>query len=111
MAFLADRYKTPFTWGAEEMAKTAVYPEKSVLKSQVFNSVVVAVIAVSGTWGIGQRVAGMLNPINALNVPEAAEQASLFVGAYLLGLYFIVIPKINCPIVVGYRAPRTGVFF
>jgi hypothetical protein len=88
MAFLADRYKTPFTWGAEEMAKTAVYPEKSVLKSQVFNSVVVAVIAVSGTWGIGQRVAGMLNPINALNVPEAAEQASLFVGAYLLGLYF-----------------------
>lgn len=104
MALLAARYKTPFTWGAQELAKTALYPEKSVLKSKVFNRVAACVIAVSGTWGIGQRVAEMLHPQpepapitqlqgkppikQTVNIPEAAEQASLFVGAYLLGLYF-----------------------
>ncbi len=104
MALLADRYKTPFTWGAQEMAKTVLYPEKSVLKSKLFNRVAACVIAVSGTWGIGQRVAEMLHPQpeptpitqlqgkppikQTVNIPEAAEQASLFVGAYLLGLYF-----------------------
>jgi hypothetical protein len=108
LALLADRYKTPITWGAEEMAKTALYPEKSVLKSKVFNRVAACVIAASGTWGIGQRVSEMLHPQpehppmvqlhnkppakqpekQGFNIPEAAEQASLFVGAYLLGLYF-----------------------
>lgn len=104
MARLAAQYKTPFTWGAQELAKTALYPEKSVLKSKIFNRVAACVIAVSGTYGIGRRVAEMLHPQpeptpitqlqgkppikQTVNIPEAAEQASLFVGAYLLGLYF-----------------------